>query len=219
MAQVNSINNATSQLTIDPGASGNSFVQYNVNASSKFIMGIDDSASDAFKVSVGSALGTTDSFIITSAGYNTMPLCPAFLGYLPSTDTNVTGDATVYTLGGTTALTKAFDLGTNFTTAGVFTAPITARYHFTAMVEANNMTSSNNLYYIQIVTTNRTYQINIDPASIIGSGILSNKVATVADMTSGDTAKVQISVANTTKVVGCVGGSNGNSSFSGFLAC
>ena len=219
MAHVNSINNATSKLTIDPGASGNSFVQFNVNASSKFIVGIDDSASDVFKISQGSALGTNDTFIMNSSGVPRMPLQAAFLGYLPSTDTNATGDTTQYTLGGTTALTKVFDQGTNFTTAGVFTAPVTGRYHLSGMIYLGALTSSNNLATIDIVTTATIYDINFNCSSVISSGKLSIGINTMASMTAGDTAFVRTRAEGTSKVVSVLGGANANSSFSGYLVC
>ncbi|MDC7243658.1 MAG: hypothetical protein PQJ44_06955 [Sphaerochaetaceae bacterium] len=94
--------------TIDPGASGDSFVQFDINTTGEFRVGVDDDG-DAFKISQGSALGTNDTFIMSAAGERTMALQPAFLAYLGTTDSNVTGDATVFTLGSGNALTEVFD--------------------------------------------------------------------------------------------------------------
>jgi len=84
MAKVNSIDNQSESLTIDPGASGDSFVQFDINATGEFRIGVDDT-DDSFRVSQGSALGTNDTFIMTDAGEKTTPLQPAFLAYVGST--------------------------------------------------------------------------------------------------------------------------------------
>ena len=63
MAKINSINNKSSELTIDPGSSGDSFIQLDINSTSKFIIGVDDDDSDKFKISAGGALGTGDSLV------------------------------------------------------------------------------------------------------------------------------------------------------------
>lgn len=56
------------QITIDPGASGDSFVQYNINSTGEYRLGVDDDDGDAFKLSQGSALGTNDLIVVQPEG-------------------------------------------------------------------------------------------------------------------------------------------------------
>ena len=42
MATKNSLNNKSQELTIDPGASGDSFLQFNINTTGEFRIGVDD---------------------------------------------------------------------------------------------------------------------------------------------------------------------------------
>ena len=96
MAKINAINNKSGELTIDPGASGDSFVQFDINGTSEFRIGVDDT-DDSFRISQGSALGTNDTFVMTAAGEITMPLQSAFSAYNSSDDLNATGDGTSFT--------------------------------------------------------------------------------------------------------------------------
>ena len=59
---------------------------------------------------------------------------PAFLAYLGTNDTAVTGNGANYQLGTNIALTKSFDQWNNFNTNGTFTAPFTGRYLFTGTI-------------------------------------------------------------------------------------
>ena len=195
MAKNNAINNQSSQLTIDPGASGDSFIQFNINTTGEFRIGVDDDASDAFKISQGSALGTNDTFIMSAAGERTMPLQPAFLGYLGSTDSDVTGAGAVYTLGTNTALTESFDQGGDFTTAGVFTAPVTGRYFFGGQVLVGGMSSLMLRGYVYINTTSHNYLGDYNDAYGSqggGTPAIGLHVHCVAAMTAGDTASFTV---------------------------
>ena len=42
MAKINAINNQSAELTIDPGASGDSFIQFDINTTGEFRVGVDD---------------------------------------------------------------------------------------------------------------------------------------------------------------------------------
>ena len=170
----NSINNhagafsCTSQ-TIDPGASGDSFVQFDINTTGEFRIGVDDT-DDSFRISQGSALGTSDTFIMTAAGENTKPLQPAFLAYLATEDVNVTGNNTIYFLGDTdigNTLTEVFDQNGDFTPGAsggaIFTAPITGRYAFFLGIRANDVTSSATAWTMDFSTSNRRYDYVLNP--------------------------------------------------------
>ena len=159
MAQNNSINNKTSTLTVDPGASGDSFIQHDINAVNKYITGVDDVDGDAYKISQGNDLGTNNHFKMTTDGERLLPLNPCFLVYLASDDSNVTGAGTTYTLGTNVAFTEVFDQGNHTSLNPVtFTAPVTGRYLFNVNIGMRGLTvATADLFAIQMVTSNRTY--------------------------------------------------------------
>lgn len=220
MAKNNSVNNASGSLTVDPGASGDSFVQFDINGTGEFRIGVDDDASDAFKISQGSALGTSDTFVMTAAGERTMPLQPAFHSYLGTTDNNATGDGTQFVLGSGNTLTEVFDQGGDFTTAGIFTAPITGRYLFTMCVMTDNTTSSHTTWQPQCATSNNTFNFAYQSgfANVAAGDFLSGNGSVICEMEAADTADFRIVVSGGTKVVEVNAGA-GLTYVSGALYC
>jgi len=218
MAKNNAIDNKSQELTIDPGASGDSFVQFDINATGEFRIGVDDDDSDAFKISQGSALGTNDTFIMTSVGERTMPLQPAFLGILETTDSNATGDGTQFKIGTGNALTEIFDQSSDFTTAGVFTAPVDGIYHFFCWTRYSGITSSHTDGDI-IVRAGPSYigfQFNSTAIANV-SDIVALSFSVIADLDVSDTATFEIRIKNGTKVVDIVGSSTAGTGVAGFL--
>lgn len=220
MATQNSINNASGSLTVDPGASGDSFIQYNINTTGEFRIGIDDDAADAFIIAQGSALGGTDTFIMSADGERTMPLQPAFLAYNSSTDLNVTGDATQITI---KFDTEIYDQNGDYNTSTyTFTAPITGRYFLGVTVRCEGLTASHTSLQCWMKTSNRTYRAsrydigalrNADDDSAIAESSID------ADMDAADTAYFEVVISFGTKVVDIVGNSVPYTRFWGHLAC
>lgn len=217
MAKVNSINNSSGPLSIDPGSSGDSFLQYAINSTNEFKVGVDDDDSDKFKTSVGGSLGSNDIFILDSNGVTTKPLQPAFLVDFGNFQVNVTGDGTVYTLDYSFG-TEIFDQGSDFDGTSTFTAPITGRYKLSASMYVKDLTGSNSAYF-QIVTSNRTYRMYtadwLAKAGIFGIGLGFGSV--LCDMDASDTAVVQLVVSGGTKIVDV--GTAARVFFSGALVC
>jgi len=119
----------------------------------------------------------------------------AFLYELQSNTANVTGDGTVYQLGSTVALTKLFDLGSNTTTAGVFTAPTTGTYFLgmTILAHIDTTIDQPDQIKFQIITTGRTYVFNdaFDNVQTTGGSTTnfgSHYWSLVVQMSAGDTA-------------------------------
>jgi hypothetical protein len=222
MAKINSINNATSQLTIDPGASGDSFVQFDINTTGEFRIGVDDDDSDSFKISQGSALGTNDTFVMTADGERTMPLQPAFLGSLNTSATNVTGDGTVFTIGSGTALTEVFDQGSNFVTTGTFTSPVIGRYVLGGSMRLGGINSGHTLGALTLVTSNGSFVLSgANYSKFATSGAAYAQTTTVlADMDVADTATYTVQVSNGSKAVDLIhGGGQIDIFIGGHLAC
>jgi hypothetical protein len=147
----------------------------------------------------------TPAWKMTTAGERTMPLQPAFLGYLASTVTNKTGAGAAYVLG-TDALTELFDQSGDFTTAGVFTAPVTGIYNFYTQVVVTGTTIATT-FEVRITvsgTSAHTYKtVYTRAASALDQYI---PFSVLAQMTATDTATVSISVTgeagNTDDIVG-----------------
>lgn len=127
---------------------------------------------------------TTQGANITRYGTVVSNLQPAFLAYVNTTITNVTGDNTAYTIIFDTEVydqTNNFNLGTS-----VFTAPVTGKYLFNLTVSLVGGTVISQAA-VQIITTNRTYRVSMG----LNPGLTTTAHATlsiVADMNATDTA-------------------------------
>ena len=223
MGKVNAINNKSEELTVDPGASGDSFIQFDINGTGEFRIGVDDDASDSFKISAGSALGANDTFVMTAAGESTMPLQPAFLAYLGTTDSNVTGNGATYTLGGGNALTEVFDQNSDFNTNGTFTAPVTGRYMFAAEIEFDDITSAMTLGLGIFVSSNGKWRFDRnDPGNIGVTNGLQYGASVLIDMDAADTCTCTVEIyngaGNDADVIGVAPATGAGSWFCGYLA-
>lgn len=219
MATKNAINNKSQELTVDPGASGDSFVQFDINGTGEFRIGVDDDAADSFKVSQGSALGVNDTFIMTADGERTMPLQSAFLAYLGTTDSNVTGDATVFNLGTGNALTEVFDQNGDFTTGGIFTAPVTGRYYLQASFLLADVVAQT-LTQLLFTTSNSGYYCFYSEAGTLAAAddqyLLFGEA--FVDMDAADTAVARVNASGSTKTVDVIS-TNRDTRFAGYLVC
>ena len=216
MAQQNSINNASTVLTIDNGASTDSYVQYAVSTTNKWALGVDFSASNSFKLSQGSALGTNDTFVVITTGETTMPLQSSFSVYANAQINDVTGDGTTYT---TAYNTEIFDQNNNFS-SNTFTAPVTGRYIIYINKTAAGITGSMTNGSLNIVSSNRTYSSDIFNYSIATVGATNNSGYTViADMNAADTITATLIISNGSKVADFFGNSTMYSWLCGYLLC
>lgn len=197
MAIRNSINNKTSPLTIDPGAASDAWVQFDIAGSNYFRTGVDQT-DDAYKLSYGAALGTNDYLTIEATGERRLPYQPLFLAYLGSDDNNVTGGGNIYTLGTNVALTEIFDIGSNFTTAGIFTAPVTGRYLLHGNLKFKELAVGMDNGRMRISTSNRIYFSASANSGAVrdSSDIASFIVECIADLDVGDTARLQAEINN-----------------------
>lgn len=137
-------------------------------------------------------VATNSGTIVSALGAGSInyPLTPAFLVKLGSDDNNKTGNGTVFTIGSATALTKIFDQGTNITTAGVFTAPVTGRYRvsaYTLLIGATVLTTGN----MNMVTSNRTYEF-FNGRATGTSASMSFTGSVLADFDAADTMTVTV---------------------------
>jgi len=219
MAKQNTINKATGDLTIDPGASGDSFVQFNINTTGEFRIGVDDDDADSFKISQGNALGTNDTFIITAAGECKLPLQPSFCALNSAGDANVTGDGTEYTV---ICDTEIWDQSADYNNGtGVFTAPITGRYLFSATCLLDQVAVGHTSVLLKIDASNRYATgngYNLTAGMQAGSQYWT--IGSFMDMDAADTATFKVTVSGSTKTVDVYGAATHLfTSFSGSLFC
>lgn len=220
----NNSNTASSQARIlanvAGGTAGDAFYQSAMDGGQNWTWGLDNSDSDAFALSSNATLGTTNVMRVAATGEINYPLQSAFSAYLSAADVlNVTGDGTAFTLGTTTALTEIFDQNSDFNTNGTFTAPVTGRYFFNAVVRLAGIISTHTSGSITIVTTNRDYVSDTISPFACGdvSGNLQMSVTAIADMDATETATISFQVSNGTKVVDLISSANFLSGFSGYL--
>ena len=138
-----------------------------------------------------------------------------FSAYLSTTQNNVTGDGTYYQVPYDTVL---YDLDSNYNpTTGVFTAPVTGQYVFSAASTSSGIGTAIDMRQM-IMTTSNSYTFDGDFTTT--NGLYSTTQTVQTSMTAGDTAFVKFYVYGTgSKTANALGfdGINIWCSFSGHL--
>ena len=150
---------------------------------------------------------------VDANGHVTKPLQPSFLARPSSQQANLA----INTIHSIAFGTEVFDRNADFA-SNTFTAPIEGLYQLNVQLLIQQMDSATDYYYINLKTSNRNYDQywdNNDKAGDNGNGAGVSIVA-LADMDAGDTAVVEISVANSGTAQMDV---ETASAFSGFLVC
>lgn len=131
-------------------------------------------------------------------GYARSKTQPAFLSTLGSTDSNVTGAGTSYTLGSGNALTERFDQNGDMTTGGTFTAPMTGIYLLQFTITFSGLTSAMTNETAIINTSNDDYAVALlsAGAAMSNGSTLCVSGSVVCDMDAADTAVFQVTISN-----------------------
>lgn len=140
---------------------------------------------------------------------------PAFLA-TGASQSNVTGDGTVYTV---LFATEVFDQGSNYSSP-TFTAPVTGRYNLGTIIEIDDLGAGHTFGQFTIVTSNRSYSVwAANPAAMrtAGGNNLFLTGSSLCDMDAADTATITLTVSNSTKTVDT--SVNGVNAFYGNLVC
>lgn len=189
--------------TIDPGASGDSALQFDINAVNEFKVGVDDSDDDKFKVVVGGDFAANNAFVIDSAGHVTKPLQSAFRAEVPVGGfADVTGDSTLYTVQFSSTV---FDRNSDYNNSTyTFTAPVTGIYQFGTIVRVGGVVGTMTIGFLRfLVNGSIPYLVALgDPSSIsTGGNEMTFESNIVLNLTASDTILVQLSISGGAKVV------------------
>jgi len=143
----------------------------------------------------GTTIITSTTAKIDSSNRYTNTSQPCFLAYLGTTDSNISGDNTVFTIGSGNALTIVYDQNSNLTTGGTFTAPVTGKYYLGVKVAITGGVIINGAP-LNIVTTARSYRTDLPNGPGPTTGNVVGSHFAIADMTAGDTATFTISTSD-----------------------
>lgn len=133
------------------------------------------------------ALKSVIKGVMTKERYET-----SSFSYYPSTATNITGDNTAWT-----ALynQKTFNIGNDYDGISTYTAPVTGRYLFTAMISMIAVTTSHPDGRIEIVTSLGDAMKIFAAGKIFESNtIIRPHISEIMHMDAGDTAYIRLTV-------------------------
>lgn len=190
------------------GVSTDATVSIRINAKAGGTLTLQNNASGALQ------LAATATPTVLSSTSITKPNAPAFAAYNSVADTNVTGNNTAYTI---ICDTEIVDRGADYNNAtGVFTSDVTGLYGFSGIVTYSQVVADTSTFLVELVTSNRTWLVAFGEANLtLGTVPWS---VDVADLDSGDTASVRITIngtgADTSDIAGAA---NPQTAFVGYL--
>ena len=147
---------------------------------------IGGSGSDVLRFS--NAAGAT--IMEMNAGHVTMPYQPAFQARPSSTLTDIAINTNV----SLNFADEIFDRNADFNAGGspsTFTAPVTGVYQLNLNTYILNLDTASTYLQISIITSNRSYDLVIDPNFSSDLTFYHMTLSALADMDAGDTAYIQ----------------------------
>lgn len=111
---------ANSVVSVGGATAADPQTTYTITGATSFAQGIDNSDSDKYKVSIGTALGTNDAFVITTAGAPTFPMVPLNVASGGTGDSSLTTYAVL--CGGTTTTNPVQSVASVGTSGQVLTS-------------------------------------------------------------------------------------------------
>lgn len=216
---------ARETITVGGGTAADPSLNFNVSGVTDWEVGIDNSDSDKWKLSQGTALGTNDTIVSDTTGHITFPRTSGFLAWRNGSVANVTGDGTSYTV---PFNTEVFDINNDYNPgpgvgAGTFTAPITGHYQFHSTVLSANIVVGYTYGNIQIyINGGATRYLSFTGSPFncrdTNTNLYAVPISLLVSMTAGDTATIQLAIGGGPKNVTLDGGNAQATFFSGMLA-
>jgi len=128
------------------------------------------------------------------------PSQPAFRAYLNTTQVDVTGDGTNFSITGA-IWTEIYDQGNNFSN-GAFTAPVDGKYLFTATLDTGGYLAANNYLVLFFILSNGNYVATVlNPYACSYGGYLTFSASIEVKMDANDTCNILLAVLNGTKCI------------------
>lgn len=177
-----------------------------------FICGINGNTATGTPVLVTSG----DQLVAGGASINTAQ--PAFQAWQSTTGTNVTGNATNYTLNLDTVV---FDNGSNFNPATfTFTAPVQGRYFFFMACLSDGFAANHTTLQLALTTTGNSFNLAyMNPfVCAAAGGLLAVNGSIFCNMAAGDTTTFNITVTGGADIISVVG-SQQFTYAGGYLVC
>lgn len=195
-------------------SAGDPWLNFKINGTTDWSVGIDNDDSDIWKLSQGNALGTNDTLIAYTTGEVVRPRQPAFKAFLTSTQSNFTGDGTSVTIPFDSIASPGYNIGTHFDTGtSAFTCPVDGIYLFTSRIFMQGVTSSHT-QGIWGFTSSGTFKLsagmnaNFANLRVSGGDEFIYQVVSQGFLEAGDEVTVTGEVSNGAKVVDVNGTTN-----------
>ena len=178
-------------------AAGDTVYGTGANTAAKLAAG---AAGALYGMNAGQTAPEYKSVLVDANGQMTNPSQPAFLAKVASSISDVTGDATAYTV---LFGTSVFDQNSDYAVGtGIFTAPVTGKYRFSTVLTLQQIAAENTVINLYITTSNRSYYV-ADALAIAKNR--APMLTTLCDMDAADTAVVILQVTGATKIIGIYG--------------
>lgn len=206
---------------------------YTSSESNNIVIGNTGTIADSAVTRIGTSGTQTTCFIagiegvtVSNKNYVTIDTTTGQLGSearaifsanLSAPQSNVTGDGTLYTVVCDNVLVNTGSAYNN--TTGVFTAPVTGTYQFSATLTLLNIGALHGVAFFYVVNGSFGNVIgwNGNPFAVADSGQVTLNGSVSVHLTSGQTAAMKILVSGSTKTVQVYGVSGNETYFSGYL--
>ena len=147
---------------------------------------------------------------IDANGHITQPYQPAFFAEPSSTQSDIAANSLLQV----GFATERFDQNSDYNpTISTFTAPVTGKYQFNAIIRLDNIDTAASYYLLRFTTSNRDHTFLWQPKYSADPQYFSYTLSSLADMDASDTCVVKVYQTGGSQQTDI----NNDSRFSGYL--